>query len=82
MGKILRVDLTAGVCSKEALDPGVAKDYIGGRGLGIYYLNQEVDAGVDDLYQKLRGFWANEGYRLIVDEPVIGIMMTDLLMND
>lgn len=47
MGKILRVDLTAGVCSEEALNPEVAKDYIGGRGLGIFYLSQEVDAGVD-----------------------------------
>ena len=36
IGKILRVDLTAGEISEETLDPEVAKDYIGGRGLGIY----------------------------------------------
>ena len=41
MGKILRVDLSRGVCTEEALDPKVAKDYIGGRGLGIYFLNKE-----------------------------------------
>ncbi len=41
MGKILRVDLTNGVCSDEALDERVAKDYIGGRGLGIYLLGKE-----------------------------------------
>jgi aldehyde:ferredoxin oxidoreductase len=43
MGKILRVDLTAGECKAEPLDLGVAKDYVGGRGLGIYMLNQSVD---------------------------------------
>jgi len=47
MGKILRVDLTAGLCTEEPLNPAVAKDYIGGRGLGIYYLSLEVEAGVD-----------------------------------
>ena len=49
MGKILRVDLTAGTCTDEILDPGVARDYVGGRGLGIFYLNQEVNPGVAPL---------------------------------
>ncbi len=35
MGKILRVDLTSGACSARLIEPSVAKDYIGGRGLGI-----------------------------------------------
>ncbi|MFH0919682.1 MAG: aldehyde ferredoxin oxidoreductase N-terminal domain-containing protein, partial [Fibrobacterota bacterium] len=48
-GKILRVDLTAGICSYEALDPAIYKDYIGGRGLGIYYLNRELDPKCDPL---------------------------------
>jgi aldehyde:ferredoxin oxidoreductase len=47
--KILRVDLTKGECRDESIDPQVAKDYIGGRGLGIYYLNKEVDAQCDPL---------------------------------
>ena len=38
VGKILWVDLDNGELNEEALDPQVAKDYIGGRGLGIYYL--------------------------------------------
>lgn len=42
-GKILRVDLTKGELKGENLDGKAAKDYIGGRGLGIYYLNKEVD---------------------------------------
>jgi aldehyde:ferredoxin oxidoreductase len=49
MGKILRVDLTAGECKAEPLDLGVAKDYVGGRGLGIYMLNQSVDPLSENL---------------------------------
>ncbi|MGD9223175.1 MAG: aldehyde ferredoxin oxidoreductase family protein, partial [Desulfobacteraceae bacterium] len=49
MGKILRVNLTTGKCSAEPLDPTVAKDYIGGRGLGIYYMNKELDPKCDPL---------------------------------
>jgi len=51
MGKILRVDLTAGECIAEPLDPGVAKEYVGGRGLGIHMLNQSVDP-LCDPYSK------------------------------
>ncbi|MBI5441933.1 MAG: aldehyde ferredoxin oxidoreductase family protein [Deltaproteobacteria bacterium] len=46
-GKVLRVDLTRGKVSAEALDPRTARDYIGGRGLGIHYLNREVDPACD-----------------------------------
>jgi len=49
MGKILRVDLSRGQCREEPLDPKAAKDYIGGRGLGIWYLNRELDPTVDPL---------------------------------
>ncbi|MCF8038152.1 MAG: aldehyde ferredoxin oxidoreductase family protein [Desulfohalobiaceae bacterium] len=48
-GKMLRVDLTSGKIQEEPLEARVIKDYIGGRGLGIYYLNQELDPGVDPL---------------------------------
>ena len=48
-GKILRVDLTGGNISTEALDPEVARKYIGGRGLGIYYLAKEVDPACEPL---------------------------------
>ncbi|MEX1329966.1 MAG: aldehyde ferredoxin oxidoreductase family protein [Desulfobacterales bacterium] len=47
MSKILRVNLVNGKSTVESLDPIVAKEYIGGRGLGIYYLNQEVDPKTD-----------------------------------
>lgn len=42
-GKVLWVDLSQGTLTPDPLDPQVAKDYIGGRGLGIHYLNQTVD---------------------------------------
>ena len=49
MGDILRVDLTSGIIREEQPDPEVLKDYIGGRGLGIYYLTHEVDPTIDPL---------------------------------
>lgn len=48
-GKILRVDLTRQTCTEEPLSPETAKNYIGGRGLGIYYLSKEADPNVDPL---------------------------------
>ena len=48
-GRVLRIDLTSGECKEEQLDPRVAKDYIGGRGLGVYYLNKEANPRCDPL---------------------------------
>ncbi len=48
-GKILRVDLTNKKIQEENLEARVARDYIGGRGLGAYYLNREGDPGCDPL---------------------------------
>ena len=48
-GKLLRVNLTSGQISTEALDLDVAKKFIGGRGLGSYYLSREIDPQVDPL---------------------------------
>ena len=42
-GKILRVDLNTRSMNEEKLNPDIAKDTIGGRGLGIYYMNKELD---------------------------------------
>ena len=46
-GKILRVDLTQGRFSIEKPDKAVLREYIGGEGLGIKYLYDEVPAGCD-----------------------------------
>jgi aldehyde:ferredoxin oxidoreductase len=49
MGKILRVDLTTQHCITESLDPTILRHYIGGRGLGAYFLNKEGDPQADPL---------------------------------
>ena len=48
-GKVLWVDLTAGRVDERPLDPRTAREYIGGRGLGIRHLLDEVDPKVDPL---------------------------------
>ena len=49
MGKILRVDLEKRKTEIEPLDVGRAKAFIGGRGLGISYLLEEVNPECDPL---------------------------------
>ena len=48
-GKTLRVNLNDGKLVVEEPDAGTLRDYIGGRGLGIYYLLREVDPTCDPL---------------------------------
>ena len=48
-GKILRVNLTTGHSQVEELNKQWAVDYIGGKGLGIKYLYEELAPGVDPL---------------------------------
>jgi aldehyde:ferredoxin oxidoreductase len=47
--KLLRVDLTHQKVTVEDIDPKISKDYIGGRGVAIRYLYDEVDPMVDPL---------------------------------
>ena len=49
MGQILRVDLTSGEIKKEALDPDLAKKYVGGRGMGVKILFDELNIDCDPL---------------------------------
>ncbi|MCG6888527.1 MAG: aldehyde ferredoxin oxidoreductase family protein [Gammaproteobacteria bacterium] len=46
---VLRINLTSGVCSSEALNRDWAQAYLGQRGLGSKYLSEEVDPRVDPL---------------------------------
>ena len=48
-GKILRVDLTAGTITPEALPMDLARQYLGGRGLATKLFCDEVDPTVDPL---------------------------------
>jgi aldehyde:ferredoxin oxidoreductase len=48
-GKILRVDLTKGTLSDEALDELTYRLYMGGSALSLYYLLKELKPGTDPL---------------------------------
>jgi aldehyde:ferredoxin oxidoreductase len=48
-GKILRINLTDKTSKEEKLPLEIAKDFIGGAGLGIKYLFDEVKPGTDAL---------------------------------
>lgn len=48
-GKVLRVNLTTGKSQVEELNQQWAADYLGGKGLGIKYLYEELSPGVDPL---------------------------------
>ena len=47
---------------------------------GLYWLS--VAEPVDNLYQLVKNFWAAEGYRLVDDEPVIGVMRTEWVYQE
>lgn len=48
-GKILRIDLSARTARTELLKKRDVERFVGGRGLGCYYLFKEVDHGVQPL---------------------------------
>jgi aldehyde:ferredoxin oxidoreductase len=49
IGKILRVNLSKDKCSVEDLDPNLARNFIGGRGLATKYLFDEVNPKIDGI---------------------------------
>ena len=49
IGTVLRVNLTTRTVKKEPLDPKLAKEYIGARGLGTKFMYDEVVPRVDAL---------------------------------
>jgi aldehyde:ferredoxin oxidoreductase len=82
-GKILRVDLTSERVSEEDLDPQIARDFIGARGMGAKYLFDEIDPKVDALSPKnkllfvtgpLTGTGAPAGsrYMVVTKSPLTG----------
>ncbi|MEW5908976.1 MAG: aldehyde ferredoxin oxidoreductase family protein [Thermodesulfobacteriota bacterium] len=64
MGKVLIVDLEDQSTHTEDLDPQVAKDYIGGRGLGIYFLKNLMDPKSDPF--------ASENILIMATGPLTG----------
>jgi len=50
--KILRVNLSSGNISEEPLDMKLAREYLGGRGLGTKILYDEIDPSIDPLSEE------------------------------
>lgn len=48
-GQILRINLSNGQVTKEPTPPDVAREFVGGRGFGIYFLTKEVPPKADPL---------------------------------
>jgi aldehyde:ferredoxin oxidoreductase len=48
-GSILRVNLSTGTITREPTSLELARDFIGGRGFGIYFLTKEVPVHADPL---------------------------------
>ncbi|MFX1341929.1 MAG: aldehyde ferredoxin oxidoreductase N-terminal domain-containing protein, partial [Promethearchaeota archaeon] len=48
-GKLLRVDLTTQQIHEEVIPQEVLHQFIGGKGLGTYYLYQEVPPRINPL---------------------------------
>ncbi len=55
-GKVLRVNLSKGICTVEKLDEAVAKKFVGGRGLGTKLFTDEVSPSVDALSEENKLF--------------------------
>jgi aldehyde:ferredoxin oxidoreductase len=49
IGRCLRVNLTEGKSRIEELDPGILEKFLGGRGLGVKIITDEVIPGTDPL---------------------------------
>jgi hypothetical protein len=48
-GKLLRIDLSSGTSRVEELDPEMLRAYIGGIGIGVRLLYDELSPGIDPL---------------------------------
>lgn len=66
-GNILRVNLTSGKITKEPTPRDLARDFIGGRGFGAYFLFKEVPKNADPL--------GPENKLIISSGPLSGLMI-------
>lgn len=67
MGKLLRVNLTTRQTSEEELDPQLARNYIGGAGLGLRLAYDEIPPDIDPL--------GPDAKLLIMTGPVTGTLL-------
>ncbi len=86
VGKVLRVDLSQGDYTVEDLDPDLAKDYIGARGLGSRILYDEIDPKVDALSPENKlifatgpliatGALSGDRYAVVTKSPATGTIL-------
>jgi aldehyde:ferredoxin oxidoreductase len=68
LGRLLRVDLTRGAISEEALNEDYARRYVGGSGLAARYLYDVLEAGTDPL--------GPDNPLLFMTGPLVGTSMT------
>lgn len=61
---LLRIDLTKKEVSFEEIDPKIARDYLGGKGIAAYYLFRELPAKIDPL--------SPENKLMIITGPLTG----------
>jgi len=66
-GNILRVNLSTGKITKQPTPPELARDFIGGRGFGAYFLFKEVPRYTDPL--------SPENKLIISSGPLSGLMI-------
>ena len=83
MGKILRINLTKERIVEEPLEEGIARKFIGGRGLGAYILFNELNPGIDPLGPENKlvvatgvvtgiPFPGNSGFNVMAKSPLTG----------
>ncbi len=66
MGKVLRVDLWREKIYTESLPPeNILRSWLGGRGLGVYYMLREVNPRVDPL--------SPENKAIVATGPITGV---------
>jgi len=56
-GKVLRIELSSGQITTEKLEAATLRKYVGGTGLGVKYLYEEVPPGVDWSDPENRLMW-------------------------
>jgi len=66
-GKLLRINLTIEKYSEEKINPKLWKKFIGGRGLGAYYLTEEVPPQIDPL--------DSENKLIFMNGPLVGTLI-------
>ena len=48
-GKVLEIDLSHSAIREFLITPQERQQYIGGKGLGLYYLSQRLSPGIDPV---------------------------------